>query len=424
MEEKNALNGQKNEVVEVATPSEEVMDMKTLLEQEGLGLGKPPQRGEIRTGVITTISSQEILVDVQAKSDGIIAGHEFEDISKEVRETFQVGDEISAYVVNPEDRGGSVVLSYVKAQVEKDWKRMEELLENGETIETVIDGFNKGGLLVPVGQLRGFVPGSQISVFREEQGKSAKDRWSHLVGEKIILKVIEVEKERKRLVLSEKEAIGETRETIKEMLLEELEVDDIVSGYVSSLADFGAFVNMQGIDGLIHISELAWEHVKHPRDVVKMGQEVEAKVISLDKKEKRIGLSLRALQSDPWVENVKDIAEGQLVQGTIMNLTDFGAFARVEGTDLEGLIHVSELSEHRIEHPKEVVKVGETLPLRIVSIDEKRHRIGLSLTKVHDPKYASQDLELLTAELETENNLEEQEVDTDNEKEKEEVSRK
>ncbi|RLD11179.1 MAG: 30S ribosomal protein S1 [Chloroflexota bacterium] len=410
MDEKNAQNGQKNNVIEVAAPPEEIMDMKTLLEQEGLGLGNLPQRGEIRTGIITTILPQEILVDVQAKADGIIAGYEFDDISKEVRETFKVGDEISVYVVTPEDRNGNVVLSYIKAQTEKDWAKMEALLESGETIETVIDGFNKGGLLVPVGQLRGFVPGSQISVFREEAGKNAKDRWAHLIGEKIILKVIEVERGRKRLVLSERDAIGETRETIKEMLLAELEVGDVVSGYVSSLADFGAFVNIQGIDGLVHISELAWEHVKHPRDVVKVGEEIEVKVISLDKKERRIGLSLRALQADPWMEIVKNITEGQLVQGTVMNITDFGVFAQVEGTELEGLVHISELSEQRIKHPKEVVNVGDTMPLRVTSIDGKRHRIGLSLTKVHDPRYASQDLEMLKAELETEEQTKNNEV--------------
>lgn len=387
-------------------PSEaESMDMETLLAQEGLGLGNIPEKGDVRKGVITSITSHGILIDVQAKADGLIAGRELENVNSETLESFQIGDEIPVYVLEPEDVNGHVLLSYTRAQEEKDWERVEECLDSGETITTIIEGFNKGGLLVPVGELRGFVPGSLVSVFREGEGATPDDRWSETVGEEITLKVIEVDRSRQRLILSERDAIGETREAIKDQLLENLSVGDQVTGYVSSLADFGAFVNIQGVDGLVHLSELSWDHVDHPSDLVKVGQEVEVEVISIDEEKRRIGLSLRRLQKNPWLEKAKEIQEGQLIQGVITNLTDFGAFARIEDTDLEGLIHISELSPDRIGHPSEVVSVNETLTLRVISLDMERHRIGLSLDKVDSDEYASLDFELLQEELDDESGL-------------------
>lgn len=378
---------------------EEQMDMETLLAQEGLGMASIPQKGDIRTGEITAIRRHEILIDVQSKADGIIAGYELDQIKKETLASFQEGDTISVYVVEPEDPNGNVVLSYTRAQEEKDWQRVEEMLESEETLDTVVEGFNKGGLLVPVGQLRGFVPGSLVSVFREQDGETPEERWGEAVGEPITLQVIEVDRSRQRLILSERDAIGETREAIKDQLIDELAVGDRVTGHVSSLADFGAFVNIQGVDGLVHLSELSWEHVDHPSDVVKVGQEVEVEVISIDEERRRIGLSLRRLDEDPWLDKIEDIKEGQLVQGTVTNLTDFGAFARIDDTELEGLIHISELSSQRIGHPSEIVKVGQELTLRIINLDEDRRRIGLSLDKVDSDQYAAVDLEQLAGEL-------------------------
>ena len=389
-----------------ATP-EEIMDMETLLAQEGLGLGNIPERGDIRTGVITAINPNEILIDVQSKADGLIAGRELEGINPKTLEAFQVGEEIMVYVLEPEDINGHVVLSYTRAQEEKDWEKVEEHLESGEAITTFVEGYNKGGLLVPVGQLRGFVPGSLVSVFREGDGGSPEDRWSEAIGKEITLKVIEVDRSRQRLILSERDAIGETREAIKDQLLDNLSVGDRVTGYVSSLADFGAFVNIQGVDGLVHLSELSWDHVDHPSDLVKVGQELEVEVISIDEEKRRIGLSMRRLQENPWIEKAEEIKEGQLIQGTITNLTDFGAFARIENTDLEGLIHISELSMERVGHPSEVVSVGETLALRVISLDMERHRIGLSLEKVDSDEYAAIDLEQIQEELSGEGGLEE-----------------
>jgi small subunit ribosomal protein S1 len=388
-----------------SSPPEEIMDMEALLAQEGLGLGNIPEKGDIRKGVITAITSNEILIDVQSKADGLIAGRELEGINPKTLETFQVGEEITVYVLEPEDINGHVVLSYTRAQEEKDWERVEEHLESGEVITTQVEGYNKGGLLVPVGQLRGFVPGSLVSVFREGEGASPEDRWAEAIGKEITLKVIEVDRSRQRLILSERDAIGETREAIKDQLLDNLSVGDRVTGYVSSLADFGAFVNIQGVDGLVHLSELSWDHVDHPSDLVKVGQELEVEVISIDEDKRRIGLSMRRLQDNPWIEKAEEINEGQLIQGTITNLTDFGAFARIENTDLEGLIHISELSMERVGHPSEVVSVGETLTLRVISMDMDRHRIGLSLEKVDSDQFAAQDLEQIQEELSGEGGL-------------------
>jgi small subunit ribosomal protein S1 len=388
------------------SPSPEMMDMEALLAQEGLGLGNIPERGDIRKGVITAITPNEILIDVQSKADGIIAGRELEQINPRTLKAFKIGEEIMVYVLEPEDINGHVVLSFTRAQEEKDWEQVERSLENGETITTIVEGYNKGGLLVPVGQLRGFVPGSLVSVFREGDGGTPEDRWSDAVGKEITLKVIEVDRSRQRLILSEKDAIGETREAIKDQLLDNLSVGDRVTGYVSSLADFGAFVNIQGVDGLVHLSELSWDHVDHPSDLVKVGQELEVEVISIDEEKRRIGLSLRRLQDNPWIEKAEEIQEGQLIQGTITNLTDFGAFARIENTDLEGLIHISELSMDRVGHPSEVVSVGQTLTLRVISLDMERHRIGLSLEKVDSDEYADIDFEQIQEEL-GEENLEE-----------------
>ena len=405
MEEKKSQQGGKSNHDNI--PPYETMDMESLLAQEGLGLGNIPERGDIRRGVITAITSNEILIDVQSKADGLIAGRELEQINPKTLEIFQVGEEILVYVLEPEDINGHVVLSYTRAQEEQDWEQVENSLETGEAITTFVEGYNKGGLLVPVGQLRGFVPGSLVSVFRESDGGSPEDRWSEAIGKEITLKVIEVDRSRQRLILSERDAIGETREAIKDQLLDNLAIGDRVSGYVSSLADFGAFVNIQGVDGLVHLSELSWDHVDHPSDLVKVGQELEVEVISIDEEKRRIGLSMRRLQDNPWIEKAEEIQEGQLIQGTITNLTDFGAFARIENTDLEGLIHISELSMDRVGHPSEVVNVGETLALRVISLDMERHRIGLSLEKVDSDEFAAIDFEQIQEELNEGSSLEE-----------------
>lgn len=218
-----------------------------------------------------------------------------------------------------------------------------------------------------------------------------------MVNDKIRVKVIEVDRERRRLILSERSALQETRETLKDRLLEELQEGAIRTGRVTSLADFGAFVNIDGADGLVHLSEITWDRINHPNEVLKVGQEVKVKVISMDRDRKRIGLSIRQLLPDPWMKKVESFKEGQLIEGTITHLTKFGAFARI-GDDIEGLIHVSELSEQRVQHPKEVVKEGDVVTLRIIKIDPERRRIGLSLRKVDSPAYADLDWKMALSE--------------------------
>ena len=363
--------------------------MESLL-QESLSLEFPTQ-GEIRRGFVAIIRENEILVSIGTKSEGVISGRELEQIPAEERASFVVGQEIPVYVIVPEDQNGNVVLSYVRAREEKDWDEVEALLESGEAYQSNVIGYNKGGLIVPVGGLRGFVPASQISLLRRPGAdENAEQRYVKSVGDPMKVRVIEVDRARRRLILSERLALQETRETLKDRLLDELAEGDVRTGQVTSLADFGAFVNIDGADGLVHLSEISWERIQHPNEVLKVGDEVSVRVISVDRDRKRIGLSIRQLQQDPWLQKVGDLKEGMLIEGTITHLTKFGAFARI-GDDLEGLIHVSELSEQRIGHPKEVVKEGDVLTLRVIKIDPERRRIGLSRRKVDSAAYADLD---------------------------------
>lgn len=383
-------------------PTANTGSMETLLQEEGLNLDFPKQ-GEIRTGVIASIGDNEILVSVGTKSEGVISGKEKEQIPPETLASFQIGQEIPVYVLNPEDPSGNLVLSYMRAREEKDWLDAETMKASGAAYDGKVIGYNKGGLIVPIGMLRGFVPASQVSVMRRAEGEETPDmRWSKMVGEPIKVVVIEVDRARHRLILSERSALQETRETIKDRLLDELQEGVIKTGRVTSLADFGAFVNIDGADGLVHLSEISWERIEHPSEVLKVGQEVKVKVIAVDQERKRIGLSIRQLLPDPWVVKVSNLKEGQLVEGTITHLTKFGAFARLD-EDLEGLIHISELSDQRINHPKEVVKEGDVVTLRVIKVDTERRRIGLSLRKVDSMAYANMDYEMmLSGEAKTE----------------------
>jgi small subunit ribosomal protein S1 len=373
--------------------------MESLLANEDLNVDMP-QAGEIRTGTIASIASSQILVSIGAKSEGVISGRELEQLSSEDRDALKVGAEVPVYIVNPEDENGNVVLSLRRAQEQISWENVEKMLEGDSVYESSIVGFNKGGLIVMVGGLRGFVPSSQISAMRRSQsaGDTPEQRWQKMVGQPITVRIIEVDRERRRLILSERAASTESRQSIKERVIDELEVGKVYTGRVTSLSDFGAFVNINGADGLVHLSELSWDRVQHPREVLEVGQEVKVKVINIDREKKRIGLSMRALADDPWKSRVEKFTVGQLVEGVITRLTKFGAFARLEG-DIEGLIHISEMADHRIEHPKEVLKEGETRTLRIVRIDTDQHRIGLSLRKVDSGAYADKDYKKLIEEF-------------------------
>ncbi len=409
MDDTNALEGQKTveetpqEQETVVAMQEESMEegmedmqsMAELLDAEEYKVDLP-QRGEIRTGVIASVGPSQILVSIGAKSEGIIAGRALDDITPETRASFEAGQEIEVYILSPEDKHGNVVLSYTRAAEVKAWVLVDNLLKNEEVYEGKVSGYNKGGLLVDVEGLRGFVPASQVSAVRRSMavGATPEQRWAKMQGDAISVRIIEVDRERRRLILSERAASNESRQSIKERVIEDLEVGKTYSGRVTSLANFGAFVNINGADGLVHLSEISWERVKHPSEVLEVGQEVEVRVISIDEEKKRIGLSLRQLQEDPWKSRIDKFQVGQLIEGKITRLTKFGAFAQLEG-DIEGLIHVSEISDQRVEHPKEELKEGDVVILRIIRIEADRRRIGLSMRKVDSAAYVDKDMKAL-----------------------------
>ncbi|TAK11762.1 MAG: S1 RNA-binding domain-containing protein [Anaerolineae bacterium] len=401
MSQEDARKGQPQNREE-ADLNEDNMTMEQLLAQGDLTLDQP-KSGEIRKGMIASTANDEILVSIGAKSEGVIPSRELSQLSAEERAKLQVGTEILVYVVSPESRQGTLMLSFTRAMEEDDWLQAEELMKKKTTIESTIEGFNKGGLIVNVQRLRGFVPASQIGNARRMsyQGDTPEQRWSKMVGEPIVVRIIEVDRERRRLIISEKAASSESREALKERLLDELEIGEVRTGRVTSLATFGAFVNINGADGLVHLSEISWEHINHPSETLEVGQEVKVKIISLDKERKRIGLSLRQLENDPWDRHVEAYQVGQLIEGTITRLTKFGAFARID-ENLEGLIHVSELADRRVEHPKEVVHEGDVITLRIIKIDTENRRIGLSLRKVESLEYSDTDWAMVLAEMDSE----------------------
>jgi small subunit ribosomal protein S1 len=373
--------------------------MESLLQDQDLSVDLP-QPGEIRKGMIASVSPSQVLISIGAKSEGVVSGRELEQLTPKEREALKVGDEIHVYVINPEDANGNVVLSLKRAQEQISWDNVEKLVTDGETIESKIIGFNKGGLIVAVEGLRGFVPSSQIGALRRSQttGDTPEQRYQKMVGQPISVRVIEVDRERRRLILSERAASTESRQSIKERVIDELEEGKTYTGRVTSLANFGAFININGADGLVHLSELSWDHIEHPREVLEVGQEIKVKVINVDREKKRIGLSVRALQDDPWQSRVEKYSVGQLVEGKITRLTKFGAFARLDD-DIEGLIHISEMADHRIEHPKEVLRENDVKTLRVIRIDADQHRIGLSLRRVDSAAYADKDFKLLAAEF-------------------------
>ncbi|MFN2169502.1 MAG: 30S ribosomal protein S1 [Anaerolineae bacterium] len=347
--------------------------------------------GDIIKGEIVSVSPTEVLVDVGAKSEGLVPAKELERLGREGLEDLTVGDTVAVYVVRAEDRDGNLILSIRRAEEESDWIRAQELFEASEAFQSQVAGFNKGGLIVRLGRLRGFVPASQLgSRHRGSDKLQPEERWARLVGSDIQVKVIELNRRRKRLILSERAAMRQRREARREELLENLRPGEVRKGVVSSLADFGAFVDLGGADGLVHLSELSWNRSAKPQDILEVGQEIEVYVLNVDQERKRIGLSLKRLEPEPWTTVESRYYIGQLVEGAITRLTSFGAFALVND-EVEGLIHISELSEGRINHPQEVVHEGEKHVMRIIRIDAKRRRMGLSLRRVADPEYADLD---------------------------------
>jgi len=377
---------------------------------------KALRRGQIVEGVVVQVQSGAVLVDVGSKSEGLIAGREIERLGTEGLEALHEGDKLLVYVLNPEGRNGNPILSLSRAQAERDWREAEEFYEAGTILERTVAGYNKGGLIVRMGKVRGFVPSSQVVSLRgrRRDPEAEEDPLAQLVGQDLHLKVIEIDRNRNRLILSERAATREMRKKQKEKLLAELKEGDVRKGQVISLCDFGAFVDLGGADGLIHLSELSWRRVAHPSDILSVGDEVEVYVLNVDLDRKRIGLSLKRLEKDPWYTIAERYHVGQLVEGTITKLVKFGAFARIFDDDIEGLIHLSELSEEHIAHPKDIVQEGDVRACRIIRIDSDRRRIGLSLKRVDSPEYAEADWQDAYDQQEDEGDLEaEDEADAD-----------
>lgn len=349
-----------------------------------------PRRGEIRKGIIVSIGADGAVVDVGLKREAIVPASDLERLGPDGRADLHEGREVYVAVLRPSDREGNLVVSISKAREEEDWIRAQEDRESGRLLELVPVEANRGGLVVQYGKIRGFIPTSQLMYFPRRFSQAQKmDRLQQLVEaqEPIPLKVIEVDRRRKRLILSQRQAWWEWKEQRKRALLENLQIGQEVEGTVTSLRDFGAFVDLGGADGLIHVSELSWQRVDHPKEVLKVGQKVRAKVVSLDRERMRIGLSLKQMEPEPWERIHELYTEGQLVEGVVTRVADFGAFVRLpEG--IEGLIHVSELADIAPERPQDLVSEGDLLLLRVIRIEPERRRIGLSLRQVTDEEWA------------------------------------
>ena len=364
--------------------------MEELLAEQDSDI-KSFKHGDVVEGTVVRIDKDEILVDIGAKSEGVVSNRELFGRHGEAQPEIAIGDVVLVYVLQPESPEGHVVLSLRRAGLERKWRAMQELFEAGTIIDAPVIDHNKGGLIVDCG-IRGFVPISQIVDFpRRPQNEQPRDAAQEIaeklqpyIGRKLRLKILEVNRKANRLILSEKVALYEERREKRDELFSSLQVGQKVTGSVRSIAPFGIFIDLGGIDGLVHKSELSWNKVNNPESGYKVGDEVEAEVIDINHERGRISLSIRRLQPDPWESTVADFKVGDVIDGTVTKLVNFGAFVRVrEG--LEGLIHISELSHQRVAHPGDVVHEGQVLKLKIISLDSERHRLGLSLKQAEEP---------------------------------------
>ncbi len=357
-----------------------------------------PQRGELRDGMIMQIEDNGILVSIGTKREGVIPSQDLRQMGDEFLTTLKVGEMIQVYVQEPENREGDLILSLTMVQVAKDWENAEQLFKDGGITRCKVIGFNKGGLLVQFNRIRGFVPASQVA---QLHGRTAAEERQQalqkMVNQEIPLKVIEVDRERNRLVLSERSATQEWRKAQKQRLLTELQPGDVLSGRVNQLTNFGAFIDLGGADGLAHISELSWQRVNHPREVLQPGQEVKVVVVEIDRERERIGLSIRQLQANPWDTIDQRYTLGQLVSGPVTNVTPFGAFVQVEEA-VEGLIHASELDVDPQTQPRDVLQPGQIVTAKVISLDRQRQRMGLSLRRIAETAKSDEAAEESVAE--------------------------
>jgi small subunit ribosomal protein S1 len=370
---------------------EEELDDRALIEQY---LNDPAHEyrnlkfGDTVDGKIMRVDRDEILVDIGAKAEGFVPMREMQSLSAEDRSTLQIGDELLVFVVQSEDKEGRAILSIDKARQERSWRALQQAHEANEVITAMVVNYNKGGLLVNLDGVRGFVPASQVTGISRGPETQKQSDMARMVNTELSLKVIEINRNRNRLILSERQAFQEAREGKKDELLARLSEGDVRSGTVSSVCDFGVFVDIGGADGLVHLSEISWSRVKHPSEVLNVGDTVQVVILNIDHDRKRIALSIKRTQNEPWSQVGEKYHLGQIVEGEITQLAAFGAFARIED-GIEGLIHISEMGDERIQHPREIVSEGQIVQVRVIRVDPARKRMGLSLRVQHDDQDVS-----------------------------------
>lgn len=327
--------------------------------------------GDLVAGTVVKVERDEVLLDIGYKSEGVIPSRELS-IRKDVNpaEVVAVGDQVEALVLQKEDKDGRLILSKKRAEYERAWKNIEEKFESGENVEGEVIEIVKGGLIIDIG-LRGFLPASLVDLRR------VKDLITYM-GTRLEARVIEMDRNRNNVVLSRRVVLEEGRKSERSEVLGKLAKGQILPGVVSSIVDFGAFVDLGGIDGLVHISELSWSHVSHPSEVVKVGDEVEVKVLEVDASRERISLGLKQTQPDPWQEMVKKYPVGSIIEGRVTKMVPFGVFVEI-GDNIEGLVHISEMARGHVDTPEQVTSVGESIHVKVQEVDLDRRRISLSM---------------------------------------------
>jgi small subunit ribosomal protein S1 len=334
------------------------------------------EEGKVVRGTVVRVDKDEVLVDIGYKSEGVIPVSELS-IRRSVDPSSEValGDEIDALVLTKEDADGRLILSKKRARFEMAWKRIEEAAESGEPVEGTVIEVVKGGLILDLG-VRGFLPASLVDIRRVQD-------LDDYLGKQLRSKVIELNRSRNNVVLSRRAVLEEERKEMRQAILDRLSPGDVVEGTISNIVDFGAFVDLDGIDGLIHISELSWSHVNHPSELLDIGQEVSVKVLDIDRERQRISLGLKQTQSDPWQQVVDTYGEGDVIEGKVTKVVTFGAFVEIL-PGVEGLVHISELAQHHVESPREVVAQGDPVRAKIIEMDAERRRLSLSLKRVEE----------------------------------------
>ncbi|MCA9822376.1 MAG: S1 RNA-binding domain-containing protein [Dehalococcoidia bacterium] len=361
--------------------AEAEMDMGALLESEA---AQPSQlrRGEIVEGVVMGASADGMIVDVGIKTEAVIPQGEMLSLGVDGSNKLVSGDTVKVMVLQPSSAEGHAIVSLDRARGEEGWDVLAERFESGEVFDAQVTGHNRGGILVNVEGVNAFVPLSQIDSIRRDDPDAA-NALANLAGQDIRLKVLELNRKRNRVILSERAAMAEWRKEQKDRIIDELQEGEIRDGKVSSITDFGIFIDLGGADGLAHMTELTWERGKKPKDLYAIGDTVQAYILKVDREAKKISLSLKRAQPEQWDDTVDRYVIGQILIGRVTKIMAFGAFVRLEGP-VEGLIHISELSNRRIQTPKDVVKEGDVVPVKLVRIEKDRHRLGLSLRQARN----------------------------------------